>query len=132
MAGHRKLCTIHRVAVVGRCPECASRREADQKIRERNRGSAASRLYGHGWRKASEAFLKLRVNRNCRRCLEKHPPKTRSSTVVDHIIPHRGDLKLFWDRSNWQGLCKRCHDKKTATEDGGFGRQSIHPQTQPE
>lgn len=45
-----------------------------------------------------------------------------AASVVDHIVPHKGDQKLFWRRSNWQSLCKRCHDVKTATEDGGFGR----------
>ncbi|WP_330164070.1 HNH endonuclease [Paenibacillus campinasensis] len=44
-----------------------------------------------------------------------------ASTVVDHIIPHKGDPKLFWDKNNWQALCKKCHDTKTAREDGGFG-----------
>ena len=39
------------------------------------------------------------------------------ATVVDHIVPHRGDQKLFWDRSNWQPLCKACHDRKTWRED---------------
>ena len=39
------------------------------------------------------------------------------ATVVDHIIPHRGDQKLFWDRGNWQALCKRHHDIKTGNED---------------
>ena len=38
-------------------------------------------------------------------------------TVVDHIVPHRGDQKLFWDKSNWQPLCKACHDRKTWRED---------------
>lgn len=33
-----------------------------------------------------------------------------ASTVVDHIIPHQGDQKLFWDETNWQALCKFCHD----------------------
>jgi 5-methylcytosine-specific restriction protein A len=28
---------------------------------------------------------------------------------------------LFWNETNWQPLCKECHDRKTATEDGGFG-----------
>ena len=42
------------------------------------------------------------------------------AAVVDHITPHRGDQTLFWDESNWQPLCKRCHDAKTAREDGGF------------
>jgi 5-methylcytosine-specific restriction protein A len=39
------------------------------------------------------------------------------ATVVDHIVPHRGDVKLFWDENNWQSLCKSCHDHKTMTED---------------
>jgi 5-methylcytosine-specific restriction protein A len=38
------------------------------------------------------------------------------ATVVDHVVPHRGDERLFWDKGNWQGLCKRCHDAKTACE----------------
>ncbi|MFG1378079.1 HNH endonuclease [Xanthobacter autotrophicus] len=34
--------------------------------------------------------------------------------MVDHIIPHRGDKALMWDRSNWQALCPTCptcHDR---------------------
>jgi 5-methylcytosine-specific restriction protein A len=45
------------------------------------------------------------------------------ATVVDHIKPHKGNAILFWLVSNWQGLCKHCHDVKTATEDGGFGHE---------
>lgn len=51
----------------------------------------------------------------------------RAATEVDHIIPHRGDQQLFWDTNNWQGLCKPCHSRKTAQEDGGFG-QPAQPQ----
>jgi len=40
--------------------------------------------------------------------------RTNPASVVDHIIPHRGVAALFWDQSNWQSLCKRCHDRKTA------------------
>lgn len=39
-----------------------------------------------------------------------------SATDVDHIRPHRGDARLFWDRRNWQSLCHRCHSRKTARE----------------
>ncbi|RKJ07590.1 HNH endonuclease, partial [Butyricicoccus sp. 1XD8-22] len=39
------------------------------------------------------------------------------ATVVDHIKPHQGDQSLFWNENNWQPLCKRCHDRKTRTED---------------
>lgn len=43
------------------------------------------------------------------------------ATVTDHIIPHKGDQHLFWDFLNRQSLCRSCHSKKTALEDGGFG-----------
>lgn len=45
------------------------------------------------------------------------------ATDVDHIVPHKGNHELFWDRDNWQALCHHCHSVKTATEDGGWGRQ---------
>jgi 5-methylcytosine-specific restriction endonuclease McrA len=44
------------------------------------------------------------------------------SQVADHVIPHRGDWSLFTDLdNNVRGMCKPCHDAKTANEDGGFG-----------
>jgi 5-methylcytosine-specific restriction protein A len=43
------------------------------------------------------------------------------ATVVDHVIPHKGDYQLFWSRSNWQALCTYHHNKKTVEKDGGLG-----------
>lgn len=34
-----------------------------------------------------------------------------AATVVDHIVPHRGDYELFWKDGNHQSLCKACHDR---------------------
>ncbi len=31
------------------------------------------------------------------------------ANVVDHKTPHRGDMKVFWDKTNWQPLCTGCH-----------------------
>jgi len=45
------------------------------------------------------------------KCREKG--KLTPATVVDHIVPHRGDPILFWDEKNWQPLCKDCHGVKT-------------------
>jgi 5-methylcytosine-specific restriction endonuclease McrA len=43
-----------------------------------------------------------------------------AGNVVDHKVPHRGDSELFWDRKNWQTLCKPCHDShKQRLEKGG-------------
>ena len=75
--------------------------------------SASSRGYGRAWQKASKKYLESHPL--CVRCLQEG--KYTKATVVDHITPHRGDMVLFWDRENWQSLCKRCHDKKTWTED---------------
>lgn len=33
------------------------------------------------------------------------------ATVVDHIIPHRGNKTLFNDPANLQSLCVKCHSK---------------------
>ena len=38
------------------------------------------------------------------------------ATDVDHIISHKGDTSLFYDKNNWQGLCHSCHSWKTQRE----------------
>lgn len=75
--------------------------------------SAASRGYGKTWQKASKRYLE--AHPLCAEC-QRQGVFTRA-TVVDHIVPHRSDRKLFWDESNWQPLCKRHHDVKTRNED---------------
>jgi 5-methylcytosine-specific restriction enzyme A len=35
------------------------------------------------------------------------------STEVDHVVPHRGDPRLFWNADNLQGLCATHHGAKT-------------------
>ena len=46
------------------------------------------------------------------------------ATVVDHIVPHKGNLELFWAESNLQALCKSCHDRKT-TKEGRWGDKNT-------
>lgn len=87
--------------------------EEHEKLYAHKRYSAASRGYNSIWRKARNRFLK--ANALCVKCKEQG--RLTKATVVDHIKPHRGDKVLFWDESNWQALCKSCHDKKTMTED---------------
>lgn len=97
---------------------CEKHRKAGRQAMDERRGSSAERGYSYAWQKARAGFL-----RNHPLC-KAHDDKGEvvPATVVDHIVPHRGDRALFWDSSNWQPLCKRCHDIKTAREDGAFGR----------
>ncbi len=83
---------------------------------ERLRGSSTSRGYGYKWRKARERYF--RRSPLCVECA-KHGWVT-EATDLDHIIPHKGNMTLFWDESNWQGLCHSHHSEKTSREDGGF------------
>jgi 5-methylcytosine-specific restriction protein A len=64
----------------------------------------------------------LRENPLCAECAKSN--LLVEAEVVDHVIPHKGDYDLFWDRCNWAPLCKRCHDRKTVTEDGAFRTQA--------
>ena len=96
------------------CPNLTEERYcSEHKPLHPDRSSAAKRGYGSKWQRVSKAYL--RKHPMCVRCMAegRYVP----ATVVDHIIPHRGDKNLFWNESNWQALCKSCHDRKTWTED---------------
>lgn len=75
----------------------------------------SDRLYGHRWRRARVAFLA--ANPLCLYC--ERQGRAVAATVVDHIVPHKGDRDLFWSEANWQPLCKRCHDSIKAKEEHG-------------
>ncbi|MGO4181211.1 HNH endonuclease [Paenibacillus sp. TAF43_2] len=89
-----------------------------EKVAEQRRGSAHSRGYNHKWNKARERFLKQHPV--CVHC--QNDGKIVAASVVDHIIPHKGDQEKFWDVTNWQPLCETHHNIKTVKYDGGFGR----------
>lgn len=82
----------------------------------------SSKIYTYKWRKSSKEFLKKHPL--CVYCMR--DGRLTSATEVDHIKPHGGNLKLFWNKINWQPLCKSCHSKKTAEEDGGFGNTLVN------
>ena len=99
------------------CPELV---EPGKKYCERHKAlhseeirSASSRGYDSRWQRARKRFLA--AHPFCVMCLKEG--RYEKATVVDHIIPHRGDSKLFWDQCNLQSLCKKHHDYKTWHED---------------
>ena len=76
------------------------------RVKWRGDKNTTERGYGGKWQRARIAFLKQRPL--CVFC--NAMGYTTAAQVVDHILPHNGDQKLFWDRKNWQPLCKACHD----------------------
>jgi 5-methylcytosine-specific restriction enzyme A len=98
----------------GYCEACKAKGAA------RTERSPNHALYNYRWQRESKLYLQqhpIAVD-----YFGEHNGVVRLAEVVDHKVPHHGDLKLFWDHSNWQGLTKADHDRKTALEDGGFGR----------
>ena len=83
------------------------------KLAADGRPSARKRGYTVRWEKAARRFLNKHLT--CAR-LGIDPKCKGLAAEVDHIRAHNGDLRLFWDRSNWQGLCKPCHSRKTLAE----------------
>ena len=100
------------------CPAHGEYEKAVERGYDTRRGSTAERGYGGRWQRAREAHL--RHYPLCVNCLRNG--RTEPGTVVDHIKPHRGDMKLFWDSSNWQSLCQPCHDswKQSQEKAGAF------------
>jgi 5-methylcytosine-specific restriction protein A len=86
--------------------------------------SSTVRGYGYKWQQARAGYL--RKHPFCVYCLrdldidffsiagvilacaERDVPVPYGN-VVDHRIPHRGDMELFWDTSNWATMCTPHH-----------------------
>ena len=108
----------------GPCDKCRAER---QQLEDQRRGTAAERGYGPKWAALSKR-LRLGALRWCGSRLDGLPatgdstcPQTLAgrvgSQVVDHVQPVTGPKDpRFWLRSNWQGLCHPCHDRKRQRE----------------
>lgn len=70
-----------------------------------------------------------------------HGDQVVSATIANHRIPHRGDLRLFFDPTNLQSTCKPCHDAAVQRSEargfdvgvdaGGRPIASDHPWNRP-
>ena len=84
----------------------------------RRDNQAYKRYKSKKWR----AFRKQFLDKNplCKNFNECHS----FAEHVDHIKRVESeDDPLFYDERNLQALCKRCHSRKTAKEDGAFGNK---------
>lgn len=72
------------------------------------------------WRKARKAF-KLK-NPLCKHCEERG--EVTPAKLVDHIVPIKAGGEPLKE-SNFQCLCDKCHNIKSANESRGYGVKSL-------
>jgi 5-methylcytosine-specific restriction protein A len=106
----------------GYCPD--HQQQITDRFNEQRNNDPVRRLYKNS-RWEGTRIVVLGRDPLCREC------NLALSTVVDHIINahvlvKRFGERAFYDPDNLQGLCKPCHDAKTASEVGwaGGGRWS--------
>jgi 5-methylcytosine-specific restriction enzyme A len=99
------------------CTAHEGRADLERAEYEAARPQAQDRGYGVRWRKYREVFLDRHPY--CADPFLRHVGSNVPATQVDHIIPHKGDQRLFWDQRNHQALCVSCGGYKSAVEQGG-------------
>ena len=122
-----------RACRIGNCPHpavsrgrCALHSQADEQQRHRYGASVYNDKRWRGrWGLRQQV---LHYKPFCELC-------GRLASVVDHIIPHRGDEQLAFNSANLRPLCSTCHGRVTAqatwsqpnsrgpTEDENFTRR---------
>lgn len=71
------------------------------------RGSSARRGYGAKWQQARRAYLAKHPLCVC--CLANG--RVTPAQMVDHGVPHEGDMAIFWRSEDWQSLCNDCNQR---------------------
>lgn len=75
---------------------------------EQDRGRLTYRRWYNTTRWRAKAADQLRREPLCRMCQREQI--TRAASICDHVTPHRGDERLFWEGET-QSLCKPHHDR---------------------
>ena len=89
------------------CTECGPKKTRSKVKREHHKLYDTQR-----WRRASKLFRAY--NALCVMC--EQAGRIKPASLVDHVMPHKGDVELFWDETNWQSLCWKCHGVKSQAE----------------
>ena len=85
------------------------------------RANSRQRGYDTRWEKASRTYRSKYPY--CAGC--KATGKDEPATLVDHIVPHRGDQRLFWDTDNWQSSCEWHHNAIKARLERMYDNKQI-------
>lgn len=96
-------------------------RQEQRRDHDQRRGSARDRGYTHRWDR--EAALYKRAHPLCLGC--EAVGRISATEVVDHPVPHRGDMALFWDPDNRQPACRWHHDVVKARLEALFDKGRI-------
>lgn len=99
-----RLCVCGQIVQSGdTCPCQIAAKQARDRRHDARRPSSHARGYNREWRRQSREWL--RYHPDCTFC-------GNPAHLVDHITPHKGDDRLFWDWRNWASLCTHCHSSK--------------------
>lgn len=115
-----RACKVYGCANHEPCPEHG--RKAKQRQQDERRGSRQQRGYTRVWEHSSQQFLAefplcgMRPNGQMPVMSECHDKGLVTVAYqTDHVVPHKGNQQLFWDREgNWQALCRSCGARKSA------------------
>jgi 5-methylcytosine-specific restriction protein A len=108
-----RICGCGKIVAYGVLCACQLEKQAARKARhDAQRPAASTRGYDGKWRTESKAYLARPENKFCAcGC-------GRTADMVDHIVPHRGNKKLFWSRSNWQPMASSpCHSSRKQSQE---------------
>lgn len=103
---------------------CGKHEQAHARATEVRRPSAARRGYGRRWQRLRAIIIARDPVCTCTGrpgCPHGGARCILPTTDVDHIIPREQGGED--SEENLQGMCHGCHSRKTAQEDGGWGRQ---------
>jgi 5-methylcytosine-specific restriction enzyme A len=100
---------------------CPKHTVTNNRLAESCRVRPYAYLYGRLWQVRSAIYKSQHPV--CEECMKRGI--VTPAYAVDHKVPHKGDLDLFWDEDNWQSLCEHDHNVKTAKEEGGFGNRMM-------
>lgn len=101
---YSRLCACQKIIPAGERCECQVKADRARKARhDRRRPSARERGYTVEWEHARAEYLV--ANSHCQ-----HEGCGAPATIVHHIKPHKGHMRLFWNRANWMPVCQPCHD----------------------
>ena len=107
-------------AIVTKGSRCEEHRHkvASDEYRDdrRRRGTAHERGYDAKWQHYRKDYLAR--NPLCVVCLTAN--RVTPANQIDHIRPRAIWPELFWESSNHQAICTKCHKRKTAAERDGL------------